>query len=105
MTHFNKLTPGEAERLAILAEESSEVTQSIMKILRHGWGGSHPSNNKYVDNTHQLESELGDVQAAARRLAEAGDIDMERIKTYGKMKMADTRYLHHQGPEIDLDTR
>ncbi len=104
MPHFNKLLPDEHERLVILAEECNEVAQSIMKILRHGWDGSHPSS-KYVDNTHQLESELGDVQAATKRLVEAGDIDIERVKDYGKMKMADTRYLHHQGPEIDLDTR
>ena len=34
--HFNNLTPGEAERLAILAEECGEVIQIIGKILRHG---------------------------------------------------------------------
>lgn len=45
--HFNNLTPGEAERLAMLAEECGEVIQAVGKILRHG--GTPAS-------THQAET-------------------------------------------------
>ena len=36
-SHFNKLTPAQAERLAILIEECGEVIQAATKILRHGY--------------------------------------------------------------------
>ena len=38
MEHFNGLTPAEAKRLALLAEECGEVLQAIGKVLRHGFG-------------------------------------------------------------------
>ncbi len=38
MTHFNELTPAEAERLAYLAEECGEAIQIIGKILRPSLG-------------------------------------------------------------------
>jgi hypothetical protein len=40
--HFNGLTPAEAERLALLAEECGEVIQAIGKVLRHGYESRHP---------------------------------------------------------------
>ena len=42
--HFNGLTPAEAERLAMLAEECGEVIQMVGKILRHGYDSYHPAD-------------------------------------------------------------
>lgn len=44
MKHFNNLTPAEAERLAMLAEECGEVIQVVGKILRHGYESYHPND-------------------------------------------------------------
>ncbi len=37
------LSPGEIERLAILAEECGEVAQAVGKVLRFGWKASRPT--------------------------------------------------------------
>ena len=36
MDNFNRLSPAEYERLAILAEEMGEAQQALGKIMRHG---------------------------------------------------------------------
>ncbi len=96
MTHFNKLTPGELERLVILAEECNEVGQAVMKIVRHGWEERHPTKDRYVDNRDELEKELGDVQAAIQRMINALDIDPARVRAYRLAKLRSKKYLHHQ---------
>lgn len=62
--HFNKLTPAEAETLALLAEECGELVQAIGKILRHGLWSEHPVS--HIPNEVTLEREAGDVLAALR---------------------------------------
>lgn len=57
MKHFNKLTPAETERLAILAEECGETIQVIGKILRHGYESFHPKDYATTNRT-LLENEL-----------------------------------------------
>lgn len=46
-THFNGLSPAEAERLAILAEECSEVVQKVCKTLRNGYESTHPDGGPH----------------------------------------------------------
>jgi len=41
--HFNGLSPAEAERLALLAEECGEVVQAVCKVLRHGYESTNPT--------------------------------------------------------------
>lgn len=62
MEHFNRLTPAEAERLALLAEECGEVIQAIGKVLRHGFESTHPDGGP--TNRESLERECGDVYHA-----------------------------------------
>lgn len=92
--HFNKLTPGEAERLAYLIEELAEAQQAACKILRHGYSSHHPDRPEACGNRHDLIRELTDVAGAIARLADAGDI------TWGGILKADAskgdRYMHHQ---------
>ena len=96
--HFNQLTPAEAERLAVLAEECGETIQMVGKILRHGYESSHPDGGP--TNRQQLERELGDILAAMDMLCEPGtdDLDSDFIhkSRYAKHKRV-KRYLHHAG--------
>jgi NTP pyrophosphatase (non-canonical NTP hydrolase) len=96
--HFNRLTPAELERLAILAEECAEVGHMIGKILRHGYEsfdpipGHDPTQNRFL-----LEKELGDLMWAMRAMCLAHDINAERIEKHAQEKGPKaTRYLHHQ---------
>ena len=94
--HFNNLTPGEAERLALLAEECAEVIQAIAKIQRHGYTSHHP-NDPSTDNREALEREMGDVLAAIQIMKEAQDVMQEHLTEWREDKLQRVaKYLHHQ---------
>ena len=95
MTHFNKLTPAEAERLALLSEELGEAQQAIGKILRHGYESTHPDGGP--TNRKMLERELGDVSFAMVFMGECGDIDEAHVEDMKRLKNLKVgRYFHHQ---------
>ena len=95
MDHFNRLTPAEAERLAILSEELGEVAQAIGKILRHGYENSHPDGGP--TNREALVRECGDVYHAISRLIGAGDIDGgEMLQRVDYKAKSGAKFLHHQ---------
>ena len=95
-TAFNNLTFGEAERLAYLSEELGEAIQAIGKILRHGYNSTNPDSAKFLHNRDQLESDLGDINAALGLMFGYGDINPYKIKSYCSTKSeVITRYLHH----------
>jgi NTP pyrophosphatase (non-canonical NTP hydrolase) len=95
--HFNELTAGEDERLALVLEECGEVVQIIGKILRHGYESHHPDNPMAL-NRNLLEKELGDVLAAIDMLVQAKDVDPGHIDGFRAAKHRKVkRYLHHQG--------
>lgn len=94
MNHFNKLTPAEAERLSILAEECAEVIQVIGKIQRHGFDSKHPNGGK--TNRQLLEKELGDVDVAKHLMIESEDVDDDQIGQGFTDKLFNLPpYLHH----------
>ena len=94
MEHFNRLTPAELERLAILAEECGEVVQAVNKIIRHGYATGHPDHDE--NNRFDLEKECGDVRCAMIRLCEAGDLDKQHIHNQANYKAKSVlHYLHH----------
>lgn len=94
---FNKLTPAQAERLAILLEELGEAQQAIGKILRHGYASSNPDVQDGVNNRESLERELGDVAAAMGLLFEANDLDEQAVADRVLVKALKIKpYLHHQ---------
>lgn len=96
--HFNQLTPAEAERLAILAEECGEVIQIVGKVLRHGYSSFNPDNRRLGDNRHQLEVELGDLRLIIHRMGWVGDLSLQRIQRHMmKKSQEDCDYTHHQG--------
>lgn len=57
--HINGLTNAETERLALLAEECSEVIQMVGKTMRYGWESTHPDGGP--DNRERLAQEIVDV--------------------------------------------
>lgn len=97
MDHFNGLTPAEAERLALLAEECGEVVQVIGKILRHGYDSRHPDNMDGPDNRALLEQEVGDLSAAVSIAMERGDIQYSKVTKAHRSKLRRIeKYFHHQ---------
>lgn len=93
MKHFNRLTPAQAERLAMLAEECGEVVQIVGKILRHGYASEHPRTG--VSNYRALSQELCDVAAVAAVVREDGvpDFSLDDMHRAWQKKL---RYAHHQ---------
>ena len=95
MEHFNGLTPAEAERLAILAEEAAEVVQMVGKILRHGYESHHPDETA-ITNRRLLEKELGDLTASVEMLVAAGDVSALIVGQRAQQKhRCIKQYLHH----------
>lgn len=101
MEHFNRLTPAEAERLALLAEECGEVIQAIGKVLRHGFESTHPDGGP--TNREALEREMGDVYHAMVRMWGTGDLDWNAVTQRADDKARSVvRYFHHQGHNVEL---
>ena len=97
LKHYNGLTPGEAERLALLAEECAETIQVIGKILRHGYESCHPDDPNRTTNRGLLEKELGDVVFAKDLLVSKGDVKDSIIhEAYTEKAQRVVQYLHHQ---------
>ena len=96
MDHFNKLTPAQAERLAMLAEECAEVIQIVGKILRHGYESYHPETPQET-NRDMLEDEVGDLHAVLEMMRSAGDADFPEVSMWiaGRINQK-LRYSHHQ---------
>lgn len=96
MENYNRLTPAETERLAILSEECSEVIHMCSKIIRHGYESSNPNDPNHTTNRDLLAVEIGDTLHAIGLVT--GDLDILTIKEAEDSRperMA--RYLHHQG--------
>lgn len=94
--HFNGLTPAEAERLAILAEECGEVIHVIGKILRHGYYSRHPQGGD--TNKGLLEKELGDLLFTINFIST--DLNTANIELYTNHKWQNiNRWLHHSEVE------
>lgn len=86
-TPFRAVAPAQAERLTLLAEECSEISQAICKYLRHGDAAM----------LAHLEREVGDVMSALRLMYRAGDIRKDVVRRHRKAKAKARRpYLHHQ---------
>jgi hypothetical protein len=93
-THFNGLSPADAEALTLISEECSEVIQAIAKIQRHGLWSEHPTSG--VPNWRTLQREIGDVLAAFRvgevqRLVDWGNVIQHRDTKLLNLP----KYLHH----------
>jgi phosphoribosyl-ATP pyrophosphohydrolase len=89
MKNYNKLTPAETERLAILFEECSEVIKCCGKILRYGYASRN--------NREDLARELGDLRFAMLLCIEKKDYDWNTMFRASQRKARKIlKYLHHQ---------
>lgn len=92
---FNELSPAQAELLACLSEEASEVGQAVGKILRHGYASVHP-DFPMTYNREYLEKELGDLLAIQELLVQAGELNVLRIRKHADQKLKNLpNWLHH----------
>jgi hypothetical protein len=96
--HFNALSPGEAERLACLAEECSEVIKCVTKILRHGYASRNPKKPASLTNRHHLELEIADVLRVVRIMGDRTDIRDDYIAEQSALDQWG-EYAHHNAPE------
>lgn len=97
MKHFNKLTPAQAERLAILSEELGECQQAIGKILRHGYDSYNPMTLAGPSNREHLACECGDVRAAIVMLCDAEDIPALTVIEAQRRKLVKVvSWMHHR---------
>ena len=100
---FNGLTPAQAERLDIMAEECAEVIQAIMKIKRHGFESCSPFGANPETNREALLRELADVGAAMGMM----HLDLPLLADEQYMENAVAKalnkklgYCHHQGEDF-----
>lgn len=97
--NFNKLTDAELERLTLIGEECSEVSQAVCKATRHGLECCHPVT--LITNRNNIEKEIGDALGVIDFAIKNGDFNLQNIEHYRRIKMAKTaQYLHHNTIEI-----
>jgi NTP pyrophosphatase (non-canonical NTP hydrolase) len=94
--NFNKLTPAEAERLALLAEECGELVLAIGKVLRHGYDSRNPHDLTHIDNRYDVATECGDVLAAIQILRDSGDVSSSTVNRSHLEKLDEVwKWMHH----------
>ena len=92
--HHNGLTPAEAERLAMLAEEAGEIVQVVGKILRHGYESFHPLQPE-VSNRTLLSSEIADMLGVIALIH--NDLDTAIDYDPNLVAQRKLKWTHHQG--------
>ena len=92
---INGLSPAQAERLAMLAEECGEVIQVIGKILRHGYASFHP-DRPHVFNNELLARELTDLFAVANMIHARDRVFFYGTEDLDRAWAKKLRYAHHQ---------
>lgn len=78
------LSPGEIERLAIVAEECGEVARAVGKVLRFGWESQSPYSGR--TNRAALEREIGSVRAIVNLMIDAGDLQLNNVQAWQRSK-------------------
>lgn len=101
--HFNKLTPAEAERLAMLSEECGEVVKIIGKIFRHGYDSSNPliprEHGVFIPTNYKmLIDELNDIGAVVYGMIQAKDFSEDQFDQENQREvwLKKLKWTHHQ---------
>jgi len=93
--NFNKLTPAETERLAMLAEEAAEIVQIVGKILRHGYDSYNPNAEK-ITNRVLLNQEIVDLMAVTKAMVINNDIHDQHVDDIYRAWQRKLKWSHHQ---------
>ena len=101
--HFNRLSPAQAERLAMLIDECGEVIQIAGKILRHGYDSYHP-DRPHISNRELLQRELTDLAAVENQIHAQDRIFLPSSLGVDAAWSKKLRYAHHQD-ELEYDHR
>lgn len=78
------LTPGEIERLAVLAKECGGVAKAIGNVLRFGWESSSPYGGR--TNRVALEREIGSIRAIVNLMLDADDLGLSELQAWQRSK-------------------
>jgi hypothetical protein len=85
-TTDQQLTVEQRELLICLFEEAAEVTQTVAKILRFGYGSHNPFSG--ISNADLLLTETADFLAIVDRLVELGLLSSEQLTAAIDAKLA-----------------
>ena len=95
--HFNGLTPGEAERLAMLIGECGEVIRVASNVLRFGYGSFDMAHLR--TNRDQLTFALSDLTSMMDFMGEDhGMIDAAAHRVDFERKLASTQHQDIEEP-------
>ncbi len=98
------LSPGEIERLAILAEECGEVAQAVGKVLRFGWEGQSPYGGRV--NRVAVEREIGNLRAIVNLMLDADDLRLKEVQTWQRTKRVGLgKWTQYQACSISREER
>jgi hypothetical protein len=93
---FNKLTPGEVERLVCLTEEASAIVQVVEKILCHGYDSYDPHDPAQMSNRTALEKEIGDLTDRVHLMVSCGDLQRLAIQEFAQQKKVNSKpFMNH----------
>ena len=95
MSSTNGLTEAQEERLAMLAEEASEIVKACTKILRHGYQSTNPYKPREGTNEDMLNTEINQMLAIRCRMYELGDLKSQ-IPNFTQIWRDKLPYTHHQ---------
>ena len=74
--HQPEISEAELERLVLLMEECSEVTQACSKIIRNGWEAFNPHRDQLTSNRESLTNELQDLLGTVLKMQQRGDFKL-----------------------------
>lgn len=95
MAH-ESLTPAQAERLEMLAEEAAEVIQAVTKILRYGYNNYHPHDPHGPNNRDMLREEMMELAAVYWAMGDMEDLYANWFSGLQHNWKRKLKYTHHQ---------
>lgn len=92
----------QAERLALIQEEASEVGHAVAKIVRHGFESSNPMHPGSPSNRQALSKEVGHLLLACDLLMGAKDVDVADVFAEYRRKAESIHKWLHNAENSDL---
>lgn len=93
--------PDEYERLAMLAEEASEIIHACTKIMRHGYESCNPLDSSSPTNRGHLIKEIRDLEAVVQLMRDKDDFWGIQADSVDYVLRKKLKYTHYQGNDYD----